>query len=375
LRPDLPGTVEAILEAIRATVPAYSRPLEGTFGATIRMGVERALGDFVDEIEGGSPAGSQPATYEGLGRLEAREGRTMEALLAAYRVGARVSWRRASALAGEAGFAPETLALLAESFFAYIDELAARSAQGYAEEHSRLEGEAARRRRALVRLLIRDPAADPATVEAAARGAGWEPPPSLAALVWSDVSEQPVGRRLPLGSLVAPLDDELVCALVPDAEAPGRREEIERALGRRRGALGPPVAVAEAARSARRARALALLLADEEAAEQGGVVAARERLPDLVVHGDRELGAELAAVLLEPLAGLSAPARRRLLETLAGWLDHQGSAPRVAEALHVHPQTVRYRVGQLRELFGNRLDDPRARFELSLAVRYEGAGA
>ncbi|MDQ3720518.1 MAG: PucR family transcriptional regulator, partial [Actinomycetota bacterium] len=219
--------MEAIIDAIRATVPAYSRPLEDNFGATIRMGVERALGDFLDEIEGGPPAGSHPATYEGLGRLEAREGRTMEGLLAAYRVGARVSWRRASALAGEAGFAPETLALLAESFFAYIDELAARSAQGYAEEHSRLEGEAARRRRSLVRLLIREPPADPATVEAAARGAGWEPPASLAALVWTDVSEQPVARRLPIGSLVAPLDDELVCALVPDAEAPGRRAEME----------------------------------------------------------------------------------------------------------------------------------------------------
>lgn len=371
----MPGTVEAILEAIRATVPAYSRPLEGNFGATIRMGVERALGDFLDEIEGATPAGSHPATYEDLGRLEAREGRTMEALLAAYRVGARVSWRRASALAGEAGFAPETLGLLAEAFFAYIDELAARSAQGYAEEHSRLEGEAARRRRSLVRLLIREPPADPAALEAAARGAGWEPPASLAALVWSDVSEQPVARRLPLGSLVAPLDDELVCALVPDAEAPGRREEIERALGRRRGALGSLVAVAEAARSARRARALALLLAEEEGPAEGGVVAAGERLADLVVHGDHDLGAELAAARLEPLAGLAPAARRRLLETLAAWLDHQGSAPRVAEALHVHPQTVRYRVGQLRELFGDRLDDPRARFELSLAVRYEGAGA
>lgn len=366
--------VEAIIDAIRATVPAYARPLEGNFGANIRMGVERALGDFLDEIEGGPPPESS-TTYEDLGRLEAREGRTMEALLTAYRVGARVSWRRAYGLAGEAGFPPETLALVAESFFAYIEELAARSAQGYAEEQSRLEGETARRRRALLRLLIREPAADPAAVEAAAREAGWEPPASLAALVWSDVSEQPVARRLPLGSLVAPLDDELVCALVPDAEAPGRRAEIGRALGRRRGALGPLVEPAQAGRSARRARALALLLAEEEEPALRGVESAEDRLADLVVHGDRDLGAELADALLEPLAGLPGPARQRMLETLAAWLDHQGSAPRVAEALHVHPQTVRYRVGQLRELFGDRLDDPRSRFELSLAVRYVGAGA
>jgi DNA-binding PucR family transcriptional regulator len=47
----------------------------------------------------------------------------------------------------------------------------------------------------------------------------------------------------------------------------------------------------------------------------------------------------------------------------------------VAERLHVHPQTVRYRVAQLRELFGERLDDPDARFELALALRSEPASA
>ena len=41
----------------------------------------------------------------------------------------------------------------------------------------------------------------------------------------------------------------------------------------------------------------------------------------------------------------------------------------VAAALDVHPQTVRYRLKQLRELFGDALEDPEARFELSLALR------
>jgi DNA-binding PucR family transcriptional regulator len=35
----------------------------------------------------------------------------------------------------------------------------------------------------------------------------------------------------------------------------------------------------------------------------------------------------------------------------------------------VHPQTVRYRMAQLRDLFGARLDDHDARFELALALR------
>ena len=48
-----------------------------------------------------------------------------------------------------------------------------------------------------------------------------------------------------------------------------------------------------------------------------------------------------------------------------------GRCTRVAGELHVHPQTVRYRVAQLRELFGERLEDADARFELALALRAE----
>jgi DNA-binding PucR family transcriptional regulator len=42
-----------------------------------------------------------------------------------------------------------------------------------------------------------------------------------------------------------------------------------------------------------------------------------------------------------------------------------------AAELFVHPQTVRYRLGRLRDLFGAALEDPDARFELELALRAE----
>jgi DNA-binding PucR family transcriptional regulator len=46
----------------------------------------------------------------------------------------------------------------------------------------------------------------------------------------------------------------------------------------------------------------------------------------------------------------------------------------VAEDLHVHAQTVRYRMGRLRELYGERLDDPRAVLELVLALQPGDSG-
>ncbi len=370
LRPGVPGTVEEIIEAIRATVPAYAQPLEGAFAQALRTGVERALGDFLDDVEGRRRSEAEPGrdTYATLGRWEAREGRTLEALLAAYRVGARVAWRRASAAGREAGFDADTLARLAEAFFAYIDELSARSAAGFAEERSAAAGEEARRRRALLSLLIQDPPADAAAIEAAAREARFELPTTVGALVWRDESEQPVARRLPVGSLTVALDDGLVCGLVPDPAGPRRREELVGALRRRHAALGPAEPPERAWLSARRARELHRLMA-EGVVTSTGLVLAEDHLADLVVHSDPGAVKELARRRLGPLEGLTPAAQRRLRETLAAWLDHQGSVREVSEALHVHPQTVRYRLAQLRELLGDDLDDPEARFELALACR------
>ena len=56
------------------------------------------------------------------------------------------------------------------------------------------------------------------------------------------------------------------------------------------------------------------------------------------------------------------------------WLAEQGRLGRVAERLGVHPQTARYRLGRLRDLFGSDLDDPDARFWLQLALRVDGSG-
>ena len=71
---------------------------------------------------------------------------------------------------------------------------------------------------------------------------------------------------------------------------------------------------------------------------------------------------------LAPLAAVRATQRERLLETLHSWLLHWGSRADVSAQLFVHPQTVSYRLKHLRELLGDDLDDPTARFELLLVL-------
>ena len=152
LRPSLPDIADEMIDAVRR-VPTYSRPLEGEFGAGIRAGVEEALHHFLAEIEAGGPV-ERADVYRGLGQGEMRAGRSLDALLSAYRAGARIAWRRFVALGSAAGLEPETLYLLAESIFAYIDALSAESADGYANEQSAAASEAELHRRRLVRMLV-----------------------------------------------------------------------------------------------------------------------------------------------------------------------------------------------------------------------------
>src|SRR3954454_24383782 len=199
LRPALPGVGEAIVEAIRVEVPEYARPLTGSFGRGVHRGVAVALRRFVDAIEhpGGTPSDRGRDIYVDLGRGEARAGRSLDALLAAYRVGARVSWRRIVDAATAGGLPPDTIYDIGEAVFAYIDEISAESVEGYTAEQSRVTGERERRRRALARLPPADPPAAPDALRAEATGAGWRLPDNLAALV----ADPDVARQLPADAL------------------------------------------------------------------------------------------------------------------------------------------------------------------------------
>ncbi len=363
LRPALGDVADEMMQAV-STVPAYARPLEGPFGDGIRQGVQEALRHFLAEIEAGGYV-ARPDVYSALGRGEMRAGRSLESLLSAYRIGARVAWRRFAAIGVEAGLEPETLYLLAESLFAYIDVLSSESAEGHALEQSAAASEADLRRRRLVRTLVRDPASDPAAVQAAAAEAGWPLPRSLAVLAIAGEERSAAASRLPAGAISDSIG-ELTCAVVGDPDGPGRRGLIERAVrgsGARAG-LGTTVDWSEAQLSFARARA-----ALELAGPAPGVVAARDRAGELLLRTDPRLASELAADKLAPLESLTPGSRARLRETLQAWLAEQGRVGQVAQQLGIHPQTARYRVGRLRELFGDALDDPDSRFWLELALR------
>jgi hypothetical protein len=228
-------------------------------------------------------------------------------------------------------------------------------------------GEVERRRRRLARLLLADPV-DADAVRTAAADAGVELPATVAALVWEG-GGRPLRPRLPAGALVSEEDaGGGGTALIGDPEAPGALTRLERAAGETTAVLGPAVDTLAAGASARRAVSL-LELARRGIVDGSGLTRADAHLAALATYGDPGALRDLAAARLRPLEEETPASRARLTETLRSWLDHQGEVGRVADELHVHPQTVRYRLGRLRELFTGALDDPAARFELALALR------
>src|SRR6476661_7583190 len=198
IEPELEAITEEILATIAREVPEYQRPLEGDFGRGIRTGVGEALLQFVAVIRD-PDAGREPGreVYVQLGRGEQRQGRTLDSLQAAYRIGARVAWRRIAAAGRRANLAPEPLTLLAEAIFAYIDELASDSVDGYAEAQAEVEDRRRRRRRELTAVLLRRPPAEQADLDAAARAASWPMPKRLAVAACAEADLAAVARRLP----------------------------------------------------------------------------------------------------------------------------------------------------------------------------------
>ena len=375
LRSRLPDIAGLTVTAIIVEVPAYTNALAGPMGAKIQGAVQLALGGFLRLASSGDPGTPLAPALEGayvLGRGEARSGRTMDALLAAYRVGARVSWRELSRTAVEAGLPAETLAKFAELVFAYIDELSAASVSGHTDELATTGRVRERYLQELGLGLLHGDSAEQLT--ARAERADWEPPRTLTAVILPSAHVRSMLGALDPRTLrpeadledLAALEDpsEMAVLLVPDADGSARAALLRNLRGYQAW-VGPTQSWATVRTSylrALRARQLRLT------AEPDAPVDTERHLTTFVVTSDSAALDDLRRQILAPFDALRPATAERLIETLREWLLHLGRRDEVAAALHVHPQTVRYRMGQIRDLYGPRLDDPETVLALTIAL-------
>jgi hypothetical protein len=214
---------------------------------------------------------------------------------------------------------------------------------------------------------MREPVADDADVRAAAQAAGWGLPRTVAAVACPEGELGRAARRLP-GDALACAIDGVGCVLVPDPEGPGRAKEIAAALAELPAAIGPAGDRSTLARSWSLARA-ALRALEAGAIDDASPVRSTDHLSSLLLFDNPDVVGLIAARRLAPLDELTPKARARMRATALAYIRERGNAAAMARAMGVHPQTARYRVARLRELLGDQLDDPDARFELEVALR------
>ena len=200
LRAESAASIDEIVAAIQNEVAEYTRPLDPAYGRTLSQAVEHAVRTFIERVAYPCPDTDSMtavvAEFRAIGAAEAREGRSLEPLQAALRLGARVGWRRLCGVAAAHGLDTLALGRAGEAIFVYLDELAAASAQGYLEARTEFAGEQERRRRRLLDLILADPPAPAEAVAEAARAADWAVP-SRVALVALGEQRQPREPREP----------------------------------------------------------------------------------------------------------------------------------------------------------------------------------
>ncbi|MEU9980851.1 helix-turn-helix domain-containing protein [Streptomyces sp. NPDC050856] len=368
MRPELPSLIKEVGLEITRAYPEYARLLNGPYGKAVRVGVEQNISAFVDQVASPSaPTALRDEMCRRFGRFEAYEGRSLEALQGAYRLGARVALRRAKKVGRRYNLSPTLMLSFADALFAYIDELEGLSREGYLEVRAQSAEQSQGLRRRLLRLVLAGPPPVPrAAVAELAEQTGW-PLPERVTLVALHPPAEP-SRAGVDNDVLLDLTDPQPHLLVPGELDEERTRMLVAAFPTSRAAVGLTVPVASAADSLRWARRV-LELVDAGVVEDTRPVFCADHLLTLWLLADPALTGHLAERELAPLTGLTPTRRERLIETLRIWLDTRGTAAQMGELLDVHPQTVRYRMRNLEARFAGRLADPESRFATEAVLR------
>jgi hypothetical protein len=376
LRLQLPRLLDEVSEGLREYWPDYADFLD-----TNRAGVLDAAVQFTPrllETTRGTGRQSSPdpedeplrQLFEEIGRRQLRLGSDLTRLLTAFQFGSRVAWKHVSTVALDSELAPDDLAALADAVFGSVNKLSFAAARGYLL--AQLEDSRARERgrEELAALLLSARASLPA-VRSAAQRVGWRVPDTAAVALVDpddDAARQvidglgPDTLRIPGPSRYG--------AIIPEPADRAGRLHLRRLLHGADAVVGAVVTLDRLPRSVEIAEVAARLCRDGVIRADYPVFA-DEHLDTILVWRDRPLLDSLKRQVLAPLDELPDSSRERLLATLVSWLRHQGDRMAMAAELQVHPQTVRYRLAQLRERFGDQLDDPRSRARLFLALAWD----
>lgn len=369
LRPEIDDLADEIVVEIGRCVPEYEESAAESSRPRLKRAVEEALIAFVERIE--DPGLAHDRLQEvcvRLGKHEARDGRSMDALQAAYGFGVQLAWRRVVKVGQRESLSTTVMSSLADALFGYMEEMASLSHQGYLAAKTPPEAALEERRRRLLRLILEGSTVAWGTLTEQAALAGWSLPDEVTPILLEDDSRWI--RTLLDADVLVDVGGPQPLLLMPGPPEGARLRMLRAALAGQRAVVGLAVAPIEAAASVRWSRQcldmLKLGLVEEG---QGRLTLCDDHVMSLWLLVDTELIGQVARHQFAAMSELTGRQRARMVETLGAWIGGRGSAVEIAERLELHPQSVRHRLRQLRETFGDQLDDPDARFALEAVLQ------
>lgn len=278
--------------------------------------------------------------------LRAHQGLPLEAVLAAYRLGAREAWSETSARARARGIGPELLLEAAELVWAWTDAATANVAAAHRRAEILLARHDQQQRVGFLQSLVTG-TLSPAEALEQASAYGIAPEADYVTLRARPAAEralyqleQQLAAQAGGSLLLGVLEGELVGIVASGVDLKSASCSDLGTLG-----MGPASRITQMSTSFSLASrvleaAVALGLRGVYRIDDLGVL--------LAVTRDNDLSQFLHRHYLEPLE-----AERnggQLIASLQALLEHGLSVDRAARALHVHPNTLRYRLRRIREL-------------------------
>jgi hypothetical protein len=387
--PALPGP---LIDEIARRRPALARHMTRAVVTLVRWEDSAGPVPHREAIEHACEAGidlflatareARPATQRELrevaqlGILQARTATSVEPVLAAYRMAARVAWNAIlRAWRDHPEASPEALVTTANYVFAALDQVAAQVTRTYvhAREQHLLRGTRARGR--LLHSLVSDTFDNELAIQKQALAINLKLAPAYLSLVIKsddgEVQELLTALDLPARSLSDVMDSHTLVVLWPADRSTLEAEVWEALAALRRGGRARVRAGLGGEHPGLRGISRSYLEA-QQAVEVG-----RKLWPDRLLHHYDEVAPYLVLSqnpmvleryvqhVLGPLT--QADGRGALMETLEAVLA-RGTVKEAAAALQLHRHTVLYRLEKLRELLGGDPDEPVLRQRLQLAL-------
>ncbi len=359
-RLDFASISQQMLASFRNSINGYARlpraVLDGDIGEIVVHNLEAFRSST---LAGREPSATELEPFRASARLRAAEGMPLEDLLHAYRLGGRLAWQ--TILETAAAEERDGLLVGAELLMRYIDVVSATVAQAYLDARQLAVSEEERRLRGLLRTLCEEEGV------AAAQAAG------IAALAGVPLtsSYRPFAlcvaddRAIRHGQLAADLRAQGILALTDGDRVSGLLAEGQE-LHAAAGTLWTVEAAAPRGALTAGLERARLVVDLGHRLRRTGRIAPGEVALELLLASSPETAALLEARVFEPLHG--EPGRRADLEQTLGVFLASGSDRRAsAEALHIHPNTLDYRLRRIEELTGLDATVPRDLTMLVLA--------